>query len=334
MCLYKEFFFLCGCSKYKIAVPCVDVAVNVQGVLFCRQDPHPHPEDRKARDGMISITHGPGVCSGAVCQWHWGVLVPGDFGDGKQIKPAVQQQQQQKEEVDAEFDLSEEACKEREGRWYCMLSADQQLECFSTVFPVPFEAMSDYARSFLNPHMDDLALSLDDDRAEHARPEELRWQETNPRYLSSQQLSFATGLLLPVEVTAPGQERGSTPHKPLVGPFGVGAHVCKPKVGVCRTCGRYRGRGKGKGKVVTEAHVRPHRNLGMSIDKMVKESARTDGMEWMRDFEVREGEGELVLEGQEADGVDTRTGDDSVICAAPEGGVVPVQHQMDVDMDL
>ena len=61
--------------------------------------------------------------------------------------------------------------------------------------------------------------------------------------MNEEQLHWATGLLLPAEVTIPGDPWtiGSTPRKPWAGPFKVDRHVCTPDYGVCVHCGENRG---------------------------------------------------------------------------------------------
>ncbi|KAK3109270.1 hypothetical protein LTR53_017654, partial [Teratosphaeriaceae sp. CCFEE 6253] len=290
----------------QIAEPCPDAAVNVQAQPFCPHDPHPHPEDGRPRPVPLELTYGPGVCGSTACRWHLGLLAPGDFGPERARKrgqPSSNPNADLSADADAgaPFDMSDATRREREARWFRLLSTDQQLEALSssnpTPSPIPAQDLSDYARAFLNPHSahDVHALSF----MESADPSQVTWAELNPRFLGPAELQHATGRFLPASVTAPGQERGSTPCRPVVGPFAVRAHACGLRGGRCRLCGRVRGR-KGV-EAREEPQGRACRNLGMAIGVMDREHER-----------VRE-EWEEVLR-------DETAGDKRVVCGGGGGG--------------
>ena len=232
MCYFTTFNFLCGCSKIKISQPCNDTFTNVQGVLCCRKDPRPHPDDKSLTRKKDDMTFGPGVCSGVQCQWKHALLPLGDFGDSK--KRALF-------EDDTPFDMSEEACKEREDCWYRnLLSTDQQLDFIGVSYPLDPETMSDFARWQLNSDKEDSEWFFWEhfDRAWGSDRSKIRWQELNPRYMDASMLRrVLSHRLLPAEVAIPGNARGSTPLKPNQGPFAVGKHKCKPAKGICKKCG-------------------------------------------------------------------------------------------------
>ena len=228
MCIFQDFHFLCGCDKLKISRECHRTSINVQGGVFCQDDPYPHIDDSVERP-LDPTAYGPGVCSNIHCRWRFGLLPFGVYGDDS--KKSLY-------ENDASFDISEAACAEREDRWYRMLNTDQQLECLSMSFPLPTESMSTYAQAWFKADtMQGVSIVLSE--VDVFKPEQLRWYELNPRYMTATQLHHATGFVLPAEVTLPGNVKGSgsTPLKPYAGPFKVGTHVCKPLPGVCRKCG-------------------------------------------------------------------------------------------------
>lgn len=256
MCIYNIFNFLCGGQKLKITSPCEHAFTNYQGIQFCRMSPQAHVHDGVPRN-YSTPTHGPGICSNTHCRDLFGML-PYELSKKNKACDLV--------EDDSEFDMSPEACADREARWYRMLSTDHQLECLSTTFPVSTESMSQYARVWL--YLADLPpneWAAHFESACNANPDELIWQELNPRYMSQFTLQTVTKLhLLPAWVTdtnqtAPDQGhrnsnskgkgkgkqtqvRTTTPYMPLYGPFKVGDHICKPAVGFCKTCGHYHGK--------------------------------------------------------------------------------------------
>ena len=237
MCIYQKFFFLCGCDKLKISKPCEQTSTNVQGQVFCRKDPHPHIDDGAERLYDFAA-HGPGVCSNIRCKWQWGILPLGVY-EAEDWTSLL--------ENDASFDMSDEACEDREARWFRMLTTDQQLECLPLSFPLPAEKMSLCAQAYFSPDPVH-GMSVFFSRYDELSTDQLHHSELNPRYMNAEQLRFATGFLLPAEVTLPGESlvRGSTPQKPLVGPFKVRQHDCKPVPGLCDVCGRNAGEPRAK----------------------------------------------------------------------------------------
>ncbi|TKA47016.1 hypothetical protein B0A49_12934 [Cryomyces minteri] len=76
MCLYRLHTFACGHEILKIHDPCPNASINAAGLLFCRLNPHAHP-NTVVPD---KITYGPGVCSCIHCHWLMGRLPDGSFG--------------------------------------------------------------------------------------------------------------------------------------------------------------------------------------------------------------------------------------------------------------
>lgn len=253
MCKFTEFHFLCEGAKLKITSPCESAFTNYQGIQYCRKDPQAHINDGVYRDR--SHTHGPGICSNVNCREYHGMLSSKD-----KASDLI--------EDDSEFDMSPDACTERENRWYrYLLSTDQQLECINTVFPVPLESMSDYGRVYLwlgYLSVNERAAHFDE--TSNASPDAVTWQELNPKYMSQDTLQLATAYpFLPIWVTdtrqavpdrfsnkkskgskkgksASKQTRTTTPKMPLYGPFQIPSHRCNPVIGFCETCGHYRGK--------------------------------------------------------------------------------------------
>ena len=253
MCIFQKSIFLCGCDKLKISQACSSTSLNAQGDVFCQNDPHAHIDDGVPREYDVAA-YGPGVCCNIHCRWRYSLLPLGVYG---------QDSKQSLLENDAPFDMSEAACTEREDRWFRLLSADQQLECLSMTFPLPVETMSTYAQAHFNSdpvHSTEVLFS----EAE-IKPDELRWFELNPRYMTAQQLQHATGYLLPANITVPSTTSadGTTPLKPYAGPFKVGAHTCKPRFGICRRCGENNGSRKVRDEMIAHnvmtSRVRPTR---------------------------------------------------------------------------
>lgn len=255
MCKFTTFSFLCGGTKLKITSPCESAFINYQGIQYCRKDPQAHVNDGVFRD-CSAYTYGPGICSNVNCREYHGML-PYELSSKNEASDLI--------EDDSEFDMSPDACTERETRWFrYLLSTDQQLECFNTVFPVPLESMTEYARVYLwlgYLNVNDWAAHFD--AAANASPDEVTWQELNPKYMSPCTLQTATAHhLLPAWVTdttqplperftnkpskaskkdkaATQQIRTTTPQMPLYGPFKVPSHRCTPAIGFCKTCGHY-----------------------------------------------------------------------------------------------
>ncbi|KAK4502345.1 hypothetical protein PRZ48_005770 [Zasmidium cellare] len=258
MCQYTTFHFLCGASKLKITTPCASAFTNYQGLTYCRLDPQAHVNDGIQRD--TTHTYGPGICSNINCRDFFG-MAPYEVSNTADLL-----------EDDEEFDMSSEACAERETRWFrCLLSTDQQLECFSTNFPVPVESMTEYAKAFLYfNHLPANEWATYFASAWDSNPDEVTWQELNPKFMDASALQAATALkLLPAWVTdvkqgVPDmnikhsrksstkksrkaksksvQPLTTTPHMPLYGPFKTTTHTCLPAVGFCKTCGHYHGK--------------------------------------------------------------------------------------------
>lgn len=140
MCKFTTFSFLCGGTKLKITSPCESAFTNYQGIQYCRKDPQAHVNDGVFRE-CNALTYGPGICSNVNCREYHGML-PHELSSKNDASDLI--------EDDSEFDMSLDASAERETRWFrYLLSTDQQLECLNTVFPVPLESMTDYARTYL-----------------------------------------------------------------------------------------------------------------------------------------------------------------------------------------
>lgn len=140
-------------------------------------------------------------------------------------------------EDDEPFDMSDQACAEREDRWYRqMLSTDQQLQLLDTSYPLSEDLVSPYNKYVLK----DMATAGKYGHME-VNPDDLGWQELNPRYLSDFGLWVSTTSILPASVTDTRyhEHQTSSPFQPAFGPFKVRSHFCKPKKGICKTCGRY-----------------------------------------------------------------------------------------------
>ncbi|KAF2162855.1 hypothetical protein M409DRAFT_26710 [Zasmidium cellare ATCC 36951] len=119
--------------------------------------------------------------------------------------------------------------------------------------------MSVYAKAFLYfLHLNAAEWAKHFEFACDASPDEVSWQELNPRYMGPCALQAAvvfrllpawvvdTGQAVPTRKKSKGQQtsslaRTTTPLMPAYGPFKVGNHVCKPAVGFCGTCGQYHG---------------------------------------------------------------------------------------------
>lgn len=151
-------------------------------------------------------------------------------------------------EDDTEFDMSPEACQEREELWFrkC-LDIDQQLEACRTTFPIPREQMSLHAKYWL--FGDDIPAEewlAGHEEAKTANPDEMDWRELNPKYLNQKTLGHVTALYLPACVTDTRQHqphlRITTPAWPQFGPFRCKSHKCLPAMGFCITCGLYHGK--------------------------------------------------------------------------------------------
>lgn len=224
MCTYTLFTFLCNSQKLKIAAPCRHISTNAQGLPYCRLDPYAHHADGNQHRVYAAETFGPGVCANEACRAEYGMPLG-------ETAHAV--------EDDAEYDMSPDACAEREDRWFreC-LSTEQQLDAMSMTFPRPFEERSVYAQTWL---CEDWSR-FDIDSIDVLNPDSVDWSDLNPRYMTARALHKATGILLPASVTdtsGDGKKKmlTTTPCKPVFGPFRPQSHACKPEVGICRTCG-------------------------------------------------------------------------------------------------
>ncbi|KAK4624659.1 hypothetical protein CLAFUW4_05648 [Fulvia fulva] len=239
MCKYTVFNFLCGAQKLKIVSTCSQAKTNYQGLLFCQDDPHAHISDGKSRD-YADQTYGPGVCANVNCR----------TAHGMAPRKQVDFKERDLIEDDRDFDMSPEACAEREERWYRQcLSTHQQLEVIGAQMPPAVDALSSYAKWWIyieNMPADWVAtweqLSLVDN------PDEISFLELNPRYMTQRALHHVTGHYLPANITDTRHSRHkvdavtTTPRMPALGPFKTKSHTCKPNVGYCKTGGDYHGK--------------------------------------------------------------------------------------------
>ncbi|KAK3624639.1 hypothetical protein LTR56_020889 [Elasticomyces elasticus] len=271
MCLYQTLWYLCHCSEISVLVPCSQAATN-DGKTVCPADPRPHGEDGKYRVGVKNL-YTPCVCESIVCQWEHGILAHGDYGVDKAFKAATP------------LADDEDSRTEREQAWFRTLTADQQLQCMNTIFPLSIEGASDYAKAWLRS--DGEGLEERQRLRERAVVQQLSWQELNPRYLSPRALQICTGYTLSASVTARGHKgQAVTPHLPLVGPFACGDHKCHPALNVCKVCGRNHGlRGLPAG--YEAAAPRQYRSLDAAVhhfDQQMEE----DNREWQEMLEQAE----------------------------------------------
>lgn len=228
MCIYTRFKYLCLHEKVKIKRPCNRAVKDSQGVLTCPDTPN--VEDvYGVWQNHAERTYGVGICSNIHCAWNHGILPYGDYGNDRKFGDSTSF------EDDTEIDDSLAAREERVGRWFQLLSADQQLDHFKTEYPIPDHERSADGRAILNfPH--DMISVWDT----------LRWQELNPLYLTPAMLQWCVrSRLLPASIADGRRSKTISPHKPLFGPFKPkDTHKCPKKHGICKTCGENIGKKK------------------------------------------------------------------------------------------
>jgi hypothetical protein len=237
MCIYTHFTYLCLHEKLKMQKPCNKATTDSQGVVTCPDTPNVYNIDFTHRT-YAQRTYGVGVCSNIHCAWNHSILPFGDYGNGKKFSKSTSF------EDDTEIDDSPAAREERVGRWFKLLSADQQLDHFKTQYPLPEHELSVAGRALVNfPH--DGAMFEDQNT--------LRWQELNPLYLTPAMLQWCIfNRLLPASIADTRKSKTITPHKPILGPFQPkGAHKCSKKHGICKICGENIGNKKLKEKTLS-----------------------------------------------------------------------------------
>jgi hypothetical protein len=236
MCIYTHFTYLCLHEKLKMQRPCNKATTDSQGVVTCPDTPNVYNIDFAHRS-YAQRTYGVGVCSNIHCAWNHSILPFGDYGNGKKFGKSVSF------EDDTEIDDSPAAREERVGRWFKLLSADQQLDHFKTTYPLPEHELSVAGRALFNfPHG---AGMFEDQRT-------LRWQELNPLYLTPAMLQWCVfNRLLPASIADNRNSKTITPHKPIQGPFSSGLHKCPKKRGLCKVCGERIGDDKLKKKTLS-----------------------------------------------------------------------------------
>ncbi|KXS96850.1 hypothetical protein AC578_7406 [Pseudocercospora eumusae] len=244
MCKYTLFNFLCGGTKIKVAEPCDQASTNYLGITFCRSDPHPHIDDSKPRE-FVSPTFGPGICSNMHCRELWG-MVPKHQAEKHLAQDLV--------EDDTPFDMSPEACQEREDIWArTMLDEEQQMDAYWTKWPLPVHTMTLNAKGWLFPQSFSTAEFAEISQqcsASLPHIDDVHWKELNPKYLSQQALQYVTSLYLPASVTDVRRHEIpiTTPVKQFFGPFRIREHTCRPATGFCKTCGLYQTKTKTSAK--------------------------------------------------------------------------------------
>ncbi|KAK6440026.1 hypothetical protein LTR95_003759 [Oleoguttula sp. CCFEE 5521] len=230
MCIYTKFRYLCQCIKLKIAEACPRAGLNSCGQLVCMDDPHPHITDNIYGDGVVRArtahTFGVGVCGNVQCQWWFGLLPVGDYGDANSL------------EDDTPIDMSEESRAAREDRWYrTVRSTEQQSEHFSVMYTFTDSSMPNFAfggQSGMNPFWPFTPLSHE------ASVQDIKWHHLNPGYLSAELLQAAVWMrLLPASIVAGHTGRGVSPLRPTKSPFAVPAHRCRKSRGICKLCGEF-----------------------------------------------------------------------------------------------
>ncbi|KAK6428145.1 hypothetical protein LTR95_015715 [Oleoguttula sp. CCFEE 5521] len=230
MCIYTKFRYLCQCIKLKIAMPCHKAGLNSCGQLVCMDDPHPHITDNIYGDGVVRArtahTFGVGVCGNVQCQWWFGLMPVGDYGDAKSL------------EDDTPIDMSDDSRAAREDRWYRTgLSTEQQLEHFSTQYTFTDSSMPNFAfggQSGMSPFWPFIP-------SPHETPaRDVEWHDLNPGHLSAELLQVAVWMrLLPASVIAGHTGRTVSPLRPNKGPFAVPHHRCGRSRGICKLCGEF-----------------------------------------------------------------------------------------------
>jgi hypothetical protein len=222
MCIYSLFQYLCLHHKLKIIKPCSKAFTDAHGVLTC-----PDAPNAQANDGTTPTfghrTYGLGICDNIHCAWNHSILPIGEYGDIKQSF-----------EDDTEIEDSPDAREDRVGRWFSLLSADQQLDHFSTEYPIPEHELSQAGL---------VIRHFPCGPAEITWLETLRWQELNPLYLTPPMLQWCVAnLVLPASVVDGRKSATITPRKPVFGPFKVKVtHRCPKARGICKVCGRNNG---------------------------------------------------------------------------------------------
>jgi hypothetical protein len=231
MCIYSHFQYLCLHEKLKIQNPCDKATTDSQGVVTCPDTPNMQTIDFTYDN--VTYTHrtyGVGVCSNTHCAWNHSILPFGEYGNNQKFGKSTSF------EDDTVIEDSPAAREERVGRWFRLLSADQQLDHLQTEYPLPDHERSVAGRALLNfPHS---AGMFEDQRT-------LRWQELNPLYLSPAMLQWCVfNRLLPASIADNRNSKTITPHKPIQGPFGTPLHECPKKRGICKICGERIGNNK------------------------------------------------------------------------------------------
>jgi hypothetical protein len=179
-----------------------------------------------------------GVCDNIHCAWNYGVLPFGEYGNNTKFGNSTSF------EDDTEIQDSPAVREERVGRWFRLLSADEQLDHFSTEYPIPEHELSDTGRDIRDfPYGAASVATLDT----------LRWQELNPLYLNPLMLQWCVfNFVLPASVVDDRKSKTITPRMPLWGPFKVqDTHRCTIKRGICKICGMNIGDSRKKEKVLS-----------------------------------------------------------------------------------
>jgi hypothetical protein len=218
MCIYTRFQYLCLHEKLKLQKPCDKAVKDPQGILTCPDAPSVQTIDETPR------TYGVGVCSSIHCAWNYSILPVGDYGDKSRFGDSTSF------EDDTEIEDSLAAREDRIDRWFRLLTVDQQLDHFSTKYPIPDYERSIAGQAFLNFPFGAAAVGS---------WETLRWEELNPLYLTPAMLQWCVlNRLLPASVVDDRKSRTITPLKPIFGPFAVeGPHECPERHGICNSCG-------------------------------------------------------------------------------------------------
>ena len=224
MCIYSQFQYLCLHQKLKIIKACSKAFKDPHGVLTCPDAPNAHASAETPRI-FGQRTYGLGICGSIHCAWTHNILPIGEYGDNTKFGNSTSF------EDDTEIEDSPATREERVGRWFRLLSADQQLDHFTTEYPIPEHELSDAGQVLHNfPHGAHDFMALDT----------LRWQELNPLYLNPPMLQWCVlNHVLPASVVDDRKSTTITPRKPIFGPFQVrSSHQCPNKRGICNVCGK------------------------------------------------------------------------------------------------
>lgn len=255
MCIYSDFQYLCLHHKLKIIKPCSKAFTDAHGVLTCPDAPSDalgdapstQSTDKKTRT-FGHRTYGLGVCDSIHCAWNYGILPFGEYGNNTKFGNSTSF------EDDTEIQDSPAVREERVDRWFRLLSADQQLDHFSTEYPIPEHELSDGGRDLRDfPYGAASIATLDT----------LRWQELNPLHLSPPMLQWCVfNFVLPASIVDDRKSKTITPRMPLWGPFKVpDTHSCSIKRGICKVCGTNIGDSRKKEKVLSYRQHVAHAKL-------------------------------------------------------------------------